>query len=167
MRGNRQARARARSAHLAEDAGYGTTARVARFPVAAMRRTLKPVRTSMTRPAAAVTALVVMPALRLAAFDQLEEAAFATIGGFVLVEEGEMLLLELVEELVPLDGFQILVIGESDAQYARFLLALFGAAHAGGPAAALLGPLANLVVIGGLLGFMPRCHAKYSCPIVP
>src|SRR5690348_17645582 len=55
------------------------------------------------------------------AFHELEEAAGLPVRGLVLVQEGQMGFLELVKEFVPVDRFQVLVVGERDAQHAGFL----------------------------------------------
>jgi tRNA (mo5U34)-methyltransferase len=54
------------------------------------------------------------------AFHELEEAAGFSVGGFFLVQERLVFFLELVEEFVPVDRFQVLVVGERDAQHAGF-----------------------------------------------
>lgn len=75
----------------------------------------------------------------------------------ILIEERELVLLESVEELLPRDFLEALVgLGEVDAQDttrtpARFRAAGSGVGDAGRAAAALLDPLTDGVVIGGLL----------------
>src|SRR5581483_8347726 len=100
-----------------------------------------------------------MPPALAAALDQFEKPALSAVGRAFLVKEFQILLVELLEEFVPGNFFQILVVLERDAQHAGFLAAFFRAAHAGGFAAALLRPFADFLMIGSGFRFMRRGHA--------
>src|SRR5690606_18484378 len=93
--------------------------------------------------------------------DQLEEPAGLSIGGFLLVEEYQVLFLELVEELVPGDLLQRGVVAESDPQHAG-VVTVAGLLHARGPAVAGLHPLHDLVAVGRLSCLMRGCHRRSS-----
>src|SRR5205823_6580048 len=82
--------------------------------------------------------------------DEFREAAVR----LVLVDEGELVAVEPVEELVPVDALEGLcsaVAGIIDAQDAG-ILAASGLFHARGKAAARFDPVADFVVIGGRTG---------------
>src|SRR5690606_10058839 len=91
---------------------------------------------------------------------ELVEGAEVAVGRSLLIEERELALVELLEELVPLDGLEILVVlvvvpGERDPQQPD-VLALPRSFHVRGLAAALLDPLPDLVVVRRVLRFAHR-----------
>src|SRR6185295_10101675 len=84
----------------------------------------------------------------------------------LLVHEHQVLLLELVEELRPgdlLEDLAAVVVGEVDAQAAGDLV-VHRISDRGGPSAPLLGPAADLLVVGRGLG---RCHVCPSVLLLP
>src|SRR5688572_21551779 len=96
------------------------------------------------RVASAGVAVAVLARSRGLAADQLVEIALFAVGGLLLVEERQIGLVEFLEELVPGNLLEIVVIGigrlrELQAQY-------LGAADDCRAAAARLGPFADLVV---------------------
>src|SRR5215217_467348 len=77
--------------------------------------------------------------------DELVEAALAAVGRLVLVQKCQFVLVEDLEELVPVNFFEIFLgLAEVDAQNA----ALAAGIDLGGMSAAGFCPFANLVVIG-------------------
>ena len=88
--------------------------------------------------------------------DELIEIALGSAGCFFLVDKFEAILVELVEELVPGDLLQVLVVSipglrEAEAEDAR-LAASVGVANLGRHRTARFRPLANCVVILGCFG---------------
>src|SRR3954452_9268218 len=103
----------------------------------------------------------VLASLRGLAADQLVEIALLAAGGFLLVQQREIGLVELLEELLPRDFLERVMlrvrrIGELDADApgpAAFAVLLavppvVSRAHGRRAPAALLGPFADLVVVG-------------------
>jgi len=88
--------------------------------------------------------------------DEFVEVAARPTGDLFLVDKFEAILVELVEELVPGDLLQVLVVSipglrEAEAEDAR-LAASVGVANLGRHRTARFRPLANCVVILGCFG---------------
>src|SRR4051812_4478670 len=84
------------------------------------------------------------------AADELGEGAVLAVRPPLLVEQRQVLLVELPEPLVPGDRLELVLAGaagEIDPQHAGVAV-VARAAHARGPAAVLLHPAADLLVIG-------------------
>src|SRR4051812_110417 len=91
---------------------------------------------------------LVAPRLRSRAIDEFVKAALSTGCGLVLVEEGKRFLIELLEEVVPFDGFQGLVTWRKiEAQQAGIAIRL-GGLDCRRNSPAFLRPAPDLVVIG-------------------
>ena len=95
--------------------------------------------------------------------DQFIKVAARTAGGFFLKEKGEPVLVELIEELVPINLVQrgivaVPGVGEAEAQNAGFAV-LTGAGHFARDGMPRLGPPADLVVVLCCPG-QSRCHGK-------
>src|SRR5687768_3732082 len=89
----------------------------------------------------------------LVAFDEFVEAAGFAVLRLVLVEKGQLVLVENLEEALPVDFLQSLFrLAEIYAQYA----ALAAVLDAGRMAIALLRPFADFPGVGGGLGFAHR-----------
>src|SRR5690606_18150395 len=98
---------------------------------------------------------------------ELVEGAELPVRFAFLVEERELVLVELAEELVPLDRLDVGVVlvvvpGKLDPQEAGIVLAA-GAFHVRRPAAAFLDPATNLVVVRRLLGLAHRLDLRIVC----
>src|SRR5829696_1861885 len=90
--------------------------------------------------------------------DEPEEGALLAARLVLLVEEGEVLGVELLEPRVPVDGLQAIVAGaagEVDAQHSG-LVAVLSAPNRRRLAVVLLDPPADLVVVGGRV--RKGCH---------
>src|SRR5690625_4780139 len=90
--------------------------------------------------------------------DELEERAVLAARLLLLVEEGQVLLLELGEPVLPADVLQVVragAAGEVDAQHPGCVPAL-GSPDTGRLAVVVLDPPADLVVVRG--GRRLRCH---------
>src|SRR5436190_4664568 len=89
-----------------------------------------------------------------AALNELVKPADFSVRGSVLIKERKALLLELVEEVVPVDRFQALVarlkVKPKDAGLPAFRFRSFDRRR---HAASLFCPLPNLLVVGGDLAF--------------
>jgi hypothetical protein len=99
--------------------------------------------------------------------DELVEVAARASGSLLLIDHGESVLVELLEELVPVDLVQRCVvavfgIGEAETQNAG-LAVLAGAGDLAGNRMARLGPSADLVVIPCCSG-QSGCHRKAPSP---
>src|SRR5690606_15065544 len=95
--------------------------------------------------------------MSVSAAGEFVERAQLAVRRAILIQERQLALVELAEELVPLDRLEILVVlvvvtWEGDSQQPD-VLTLRGRLHVRGLPAPLLDPLANLVVIGRLLRF--------------
>src|SRR5690606_12124672 len=98
---------------------------------------------------------------------ELVEGAELAVRLALLIEERQVAFVELPKELVPLDRLDVgvvlvVVARELDSQEARIILAA-GALDVGRPAAALLDPAANLVVVRRLLGSAHRLDLHIDC----
>src|SRR4051812_34704993 len=85
--------------------------------------------------------------------DQLVEPAGLAVGGLLLVDEGQLPVVEDPEELVPVGlGEPVVGLVELDAQYAAATggaIRVLGSRHGRRPGAASFGPGADHVVVGG------------------
>src|SRR5256885_17069497 len=85
---------------------------------------------------------------RLVPADELVEPARPTVARRLLIHEGQATIVEGAEEMVPIDLVEIVAaVSELDAQHTRVVVRT-GAFHGGRHATALLGPLADDVVVG-------------------
>lgn len=87
------------------------------------------------------------------AADELVESAHLPVSRLVLVEHREALLVEFLEELIPRNRLEpiVVVAREVDAQHARFI-ALLRALHGARPTAACLCPLPDRLIDCRVLG---------------
>src|SRR5437868_1868910 len=102
---------------------------------------------------AAGVSFAVLPRLGCFAADQLVEIAALAARRFLLIKQGETRLIEFLEELLPGNLLERIVLGmrcagKFEADDAGVVLAM-GCAHRRRASAARLCPFANLVVIGG------------------
>jgi hypothetical protein len=93
--------------------------------------------------------------------DEFVEVALLSVRRLVLIDELEIAFIELLEEVLPGDLAQIVVLvagslRKFEAQDTG-LFALVGTGYFGWNSMASFGPFPNLVVIGGRLG---ECHEK-------
>jgi hypothetical protein len=93
--------------------------------------------------------------------DEFEEPAFLAIAGLFLIQEGEILFVELLEELIPLDFLERVLAAiarKIDTQHARLFL-VAGSLHRCRLAAAFFHPFPDNVVVSR--GFAFSSHSTH------
>ena len=93
-----------------------------------------------------------MAAIDLGSIDEFVEAADFAVCRLVLVEKGKIGVVELVEEVVPRDVIELFILRLKVKPEDAGLPFEGGAADGRGGAAAFLGPMTDLLMIGGELG---------------